>query len=219
MTDAKASLLIVDDEASIRCLLAHVFEDRGYTVHSAEDGLTALLEIREEIPDVILSDLNMPGMSGFEFLSLVRLRLPAIPLIAMSGSFSAAALPPGLVADDFYEKGTSLHPLLRLVDVMAHYKGQPPLQAPSVLEPLWIPGNPDHPAGEAYIMLTCPECLTMFPMVLNEATCLIEETACISCSSSIPFVIHQLNDSMTPQPSRRTPRAETTTPRTVPGIH
>jgi DNA-binding NarL/FixJ family response regulator len=43
-----------------------------------------LVEIRKEIAEIILSDLNMPGMSGFELLSLVRARFPSIRLIAMS---------------------------------------------------------------------------------------------------------------------------------------
>lgn len=219
MPNAKAVLLIVDDETSIRCLLSHIFEDRGYTVRSAEDGFTALLEIKEEIPDVILSDLNMPGMSGFELLALVNLRLPAIPLIAMSSAFAGDTLPPEVVADAFYEKGTSLNRLLALVDALACHQEQSSPQSPSVLQPLWIPGNADNPAGEAYAMLTCPGCLRMFPMVLNEAACLTDKTACIYCSSSIPFLIQQPDDSGSAKFSRRSPRIETTTPLAVPGIH
>ena len=57
-------------------------------MRSAEDGFSALEEIRRLTPDVLLSDLNMPHMSGFELLSVVRRRFPAIYAIAMSGAFS-----------------------------------------------------------------------------------------------------------------------------------
>jgi CheY-like chemotaxis protein len=57
-------------------LLAHIFTELEHSVRSAEDGFSALVEIRQEIPDIVLSDLNMPGMSGVEFLSVVRRRFP-----------------------------------------------------------------------------------------------------------------------------------------------
>jgi len=79
-----------------------------------------LFEIRQEIPDVILSDLNIPGMSGFEFLSVVRRRFPGIHLIAMSGAFSGDGVQPGVAADAFYEKATSLGSLLQIVEAVTH---------------------------------------------------------------------------------------------------
>jgi DNA-binding NtrC family response regulator len=53
-------------------------------------------EIRNQITHIILSDLNMPGVSGFELLSAVCHRLPSIRVIAMSGTFSGDAVPPEL---------------------------------------------------------------------------------------------------------------------------
>src|ERR1700747_2682690 len=96
MPHAQAKLLIVDDDPSLRMSLSHIFTEWGYSVRSAEDGFSALFEIRQEIPDIILSDLNMPGMSGFEFLSVVRRRFPEIHVIAMSGAFSGDGVPPGV---------------------------------------------------------------------------------------------------------------------------
>src|SRR5580658_11019572 len=94
-----ARLLIVDDEPSIRFSLSCVLAEIGYDVRSAEDGFSALLEIRNEVPEILLSDLNMPGMSGFELLSQVRRQFPAIQTIAMSGAFHGDEVPSGVAAD------------------------------------------------------------------------------------------------------------------------
>src|SRR5271169_3703762 len=93
---AKANLLIVDDEPSISLALCHILIDCGYSVRAAEDGFSALAKIRQEIPDILLSDINMPGMSGLELLSVVRRRFPAMQAIAMSGIFSGGTVPPGV---------------------------------------------------------------------------------------------------------------------------
>jgi len=58
MSNAKVKLLIVDDDESVRESLSQLFTEFGHSVRSAEDGPSALLEIRQEVPDIILSDLN-----------------------------------------------------------------------------------------------------------------------------------------------------------------
>jgi CheY-like chemotaxis protein len=79
------------------------------------------------VTTIILSDLNMPRMSGCDFLSLGRRRFPAIRVIAMSGAFSGDDIPPGIAADAFYEKGPDLSPLLQLVQAMTSAERLPPL--------------------------------------------------------------------------------------------
>jgi CheY-like chemotaxis protein len=110
-----ARLLIVDDEPSIRYTLSCLLTEIGYDVRSAADGISALLEIRDQVPEILLSDLNMPGMSGFELLSQVRQQFPAIQTIAMSGAFHGDEVPSGVAADGFYQKGSSMGSLLRLM--------------------------------------------------------------------------------------------------------
>ena len=134
MSDGKQSclarLLIVDDEPSIRYSLSCLLTEIGYDVRFAEDGFSALLEIRNQVPEILLSDLNMPGMSGFELLSEVRRQFPAIQTIAMSGAFHGDEAPSGVAADGFYQKGSSMGSLLRLMGSL------PRRAAPSSNQPL-----------------------------------------------------------------------------------
>ena len=102
MQDQRVKLLIVDDDVSIRISLAPLFSELGYCVRSAKDGISALSEIRREFPDILLSDLNIPGMSGVEFLLSVRRLYPSIRVIAMSGAFFGNWVPPGIAADAFF---------------------------------------------------------------------------------------------------------------------
>ena len=128
MPGTKAKLLIVDDEPSIRSSMSHVLAEIGYGVRSAEDGFSALGELRKEIPDILLSDLNMPGMTGFELLSVVRRRFPAIWTVAMSGMFCGDGVPSGVAADAFYQKGSSMGSLLRILEALPRLERMRPTQ-------------------------------------------------------------------------------------------
>ena len=69
-------LLVVDDEPAIRYLFQSSLTTEGYEVGVAKDGFAALAQMRGALPDLILTDLKMPNMSGFELLSIVRRRFP-----------------------------------------------------------------------------------------------------------------------------------------------
>ncbi len=71
-------ILVVDDEPCIRQVVAALLSAQGYNVSTAEHGFDALLQIRSVNPELIVSDLNMPQMSGFELLSVLRRRFPEI---------------------------------------------------------------------------------------------------------------------------------------------
>lgn len=122
MTNFNLTVLIADDESLIRELMSHILSGLGCSVRCAEDGVTALARIGEASPDVLLSDLNMPGMSGFELLSIVRRNFPGIYTIATSGSFSGSEVPEGVVADAFYEKATRLNLLLQILERAERWK-------------------------------------------------------------------------------------------------
>jgi len=116
MPETRARLLIVDDEHSIRHSLSAVLQQIGYRVRTAEDGFSALIEIAKDPPEVLLTDLSMPRMSGFDLLAEVRRHFPAIQTIAMSGAFSGNEAPSGVAADAFYGKGSSLPALIRIIE-------------------------------------------------------------------------------------------------------
>ena len=63
------------------------------------------------------------------------------------------------------------------------------IQHPHTPAPIWIPRNGRDTSGEAYVIITCPECLRTFPQVLGEAACLIQRTGCVYCYNSIQYAI------------------------------
>src|SRR5437016_13843500 len=104
--NSKHRILVVDDDPSIRTTVALLLTNKGYDVSTAEDGFDALLQLKTKIPELIVSDLNMPQMSGFEFLSVIRRRFPQVLVVAMSGAYQAGdTVPGGVIADAFYAKG------------------------------------------------------------------------------------------------------------------
>jgi len=100
-----AQLLVVDAEPAIRSSLTLVLSVIGYSVRSATDGFSAFSQIRTDPPHILLTDLDMPGMSGYALLSQVRDRFPAILAIAMSGSIANDEASCGGLAHAFHRKG------------------------------------------------------------------------------------------------------------------
>ena len=112
---SKAQILVVDDEPRIRESLASLLMFAGYDVATAENGANALLHLNRVLPDLIVTDLNMPHMSGVELISHVRSCHPSISIIAMSGHYQGDAVPASLIADRFYPKGQHPHHLLTAI--------------------------------------------------------------------------------------------------------
>ena len=98
-------ILFVEDDPSVRQVIATVLGLNGYDVATAIDGFDALRHLHQQLPDLVLTDLNMPAMSGFELLSVVRRRFPQIVSVAASAAYSSGSVPLGVTADGFYSKG------------------------------------------------------------------------------------------------------------------
>jgi two-component system cell cycle response regulator DivK len=84
-------ILIADDKASSRELVRTILENLGYEVQEAEDGIRALEAIRSETPDLILLDLQMPGLNGHEVLARLRAdqQFVNLPVVALTASAMA----------------------------------------------------------------------------------------------------------------------------------
>lgn len=186
---SKNRVLLVDDEPSIRETMAMLLDEEGYTVSTAAHGFDALLQLKLATPGIIISDLNMPAMSGFEFLAVVRRRFPTIPVIAMSGDYeSGDHFPGGVIADAFYAKGRrSSKELLRTIAelVQATITRETYRQPASVQMPRY--GRDSR--GASFILLTCTDCLRSFPLnVTREVRPEIQETHCQFCATAVRYV-------------------------------
>jgi CheY-like chemotaxis protein len=120
MTTRKPNILIVEDDDQIRLLLCVILEQSGYSVRPATDGVAALEALQAEIPDILLSDLNMPRMSGFELLPVVRKLFPKTRVVAMSSAFLGNDVPAGIIADAFYAKASDVVALLQIIKTMTY---------------------------------------------------------------------------------------------------
>ncbi|MDH4007480.1 MAG: sigma-54 dependent transcriptional regulator [Desulfuromonadales bacterium] len=108
------SILIVDDEKSIRESLTGILQDEGFTPTSVDNGEKAIEKISEDKPDLILLDIWMPGMDGLETLTKIRDIYPDQLVVMMSGhgTIETAVRSTKLGAYDFIEKPLSLEKVL-----------------------------------------------------------------------------------------------------------
>lgn len=109
MTANGIDVLIVEDDPTVRSAYTELLSRWGFMTRTAHNGLAALVQLRAGKPDILLSDLEMPGMNGYELLSIVRRIYPEIRTVAISGAYAGEKVPDGVCADAFYAKaGTGL---------------------------------------------------------------------------------------------------------------
>ncbi|HEY6948440.1 MAG TPA: response regulator, partial [Gemmatimonadales bacterium] len=106
--DRGICVLLVDDEDDLRRVMRDLLEREGFTVHEARDGVQALDEVDRRAPDIIVLDLNLPGLDGYGVLSHLRSR-PAtrdVPVIVLTakGDEENEAKVFEMGADDFLSK-------------------------------------------------------------------------------------------------------------------
>lgn len=179
-----SDIVIVDDNATILSVLAEIFSQHGYRVRTACDGFVALAVIKDRVPDILLSDLNMPRMSGFELLSIVRRRLPAIAVIAMSAGYSGIVVPPDIAADGFYAKGSSN--IARLFEIVLTIQDKDIRQSIRSAVPLWITGLSHH---DSTPNVACADCSRTFPLSLWCEDLDRHEQVCPHCFSLVQIAI------------------------------
>ena len=99
------SLLFIEDDTAIRTALRLALEDEGYTVYEAKDGAEGLLKFAETTPDLVLLDLRLPDISGFEVCRQLR-QHSIVPIIMVTAQTDTHDLVAGLEAgaDDYVTK-------------------------------------------------------------------------------------------------------------------
>jgi CheY-like chemotaxis protein len=182
MTGFNYRILVVDDEAAIRQTAKAILSTQGYEIVTAVDGFDGLVQLRRALPDVIISDLSMPNMSGFEFLSVVRKRFPQIAVIAISGAYNGSL--GGVIADAFFSKGqyspeelfTKIRELVEAGPIRQNIPN--PDRAP-----IWVPVN-----DKGYFVVTCPRCLRSSSIEAEESLTEFRELQCDFCDTQVPIL-------------------------------
>jgi CheY-like chemotaxis protein len=175
-------ILLVEDDPALRQVGFHVLKSQGYEVLVAEDGFDALIALKRSLPDVIISDLRMPNMNGFEFLSVVRRRFPTIPVIVVSGEFSGLTVPESVLADAFFAKGQYKNEEL-FAKIESFLQDLPlrPRVGRSERAAVWVKND------KGTLAVTCTQCLRTFPV--EAALGGVNKVKCVFCATSIRFEI------------------------------
>ncbi len=85
-------LLVLDDDPLVRMTLARLLRNAGYTVEEADDGTTGLAILSQTPVDLVLTDLGMPGLNGWEVARAVKAHNPHLPVILVTGWADAIAI-------------------------------------------------------------------------------------------------------------------------------
>ncbi|HTX89883.1 MAG TPA: response regulator transcription factor [Anaerolineales bacterium] len=149
------TILIVDDKANVRTLVREYLTEEGFRVATAENGQAALYAARQEKPDLILLDIMMPEMDGFEFIRTYR-KESNTPVILLTAKLEESDKVVGLElgADDYITKPFGMRELVARIHTIMRRAGQIPhpsdrLQAGAIsldreTHTVTVGGNPVH---------------------------------------------------------------------------
>lgn len=105
MTARRAHILVVDDEPLLRDLLVDILESSGHHAVAAIGGEEALAALQSQQFDLLISDIKMPGMTGFELLAHARQHWPTLPVVLVSAFATEASVthaePDGFLSKPF----------------------------------------------------------------------------------------------------------------------
>jgi DNA-binding response OmpR family regulator len=111
----KKRILIIDDDPSVRQSLHEVLRDAGYSAATAADGLSGKSRLKTTAFDLLVLDLNLPGLSGFDILDFARVHCAKLPIVILTGLIDQCE--PGALAgaDALFEKPPDVPALLQRI--------------------------------------------------------------------------------------------------------
>lgn len=176
-------ILLADDDEELLQTTADVLTREGYLVQTARDGFEALAVLRGGQPEILITDLNLPNMSGFELLAVIRKRFPGIGVMAYSDEFSPLG-PEGVLADRFVRKGDNS--AFELVEEVRDLLEELPLRAQhakSGTAPAWLPRS-----ATGYVVVTCPFCLRSFSVSTHTIEFgVVHKDPCLHCGAEVAY--------------------------------
>jgi len=183
---ATPRILLVDDEPNGYGILSRLLTAAGFETQQAEDGIDSLAKLKETLPDLIICDLNMPRMSGGEFISVVRRRLPHIPVIVISGGPQLEPLPRHSQPDVWVREGSlGAEELLQSVVGLIN-KSPDEMLVPEVTQ---TPVRARHD-GVGDFVIPCSDCLR--PLNISdmlEIRAGKQTVTCIHCQACVRFFV------------------------------
>ena len=120
------TIVVVDDESSIRAVLSCLLQDDGYIVHCAQNGKEALQMVKAVMPALVITDLMMPEMSGLELAYAIQQNsaLAHIPIILMTGAYFPASADRQSLFSDVLQKPLSATLLRKKISRWTHFPGE-----------------------------------------------------------------------------------------------
>ncbi len=114
---ARARVLVVEDDSDLLSLMEMILTDAGFEVRTAPEGRAALARVEEEMPGVILLDMRMPVMNGWEFAQEFRARHGhAAPIVVVTAAESARRRAEEIDAEGWLSKPFDLDEVVRAVE-------------------------------------------------------------------------------------------------------
>ena len=110
------SILLVDDEPDFLEPVAFWLEAKGYYVRKAHDGKEAIVLMKQEVPDIVFLDINMPVMDGIEALKHIRSKYNKLPVVMITAEPEKFPVLQELGISGFFPKGGSLEQLEQLLE-------------------------------------------------------------------------------------------------------
>ena len=205
-----AKILVVDDEPQIRRVLRSTLSARGYVIAEAGGGDAALQSLSKERPDLVLLDMNMPGMDGIEACREIR-RSSDAPIIMLTVRSAerdkVAALDAG--ADDYVVKPFSIEELLARIRAALRRYGPADAVPPFVARDLTVDfANRVVTAGGQPVHLTPKEYEVLKHLIVNQGKPLTHRRLLQAVwgpaygeeTESLRVVINQLRKKIEPDP-------------------